>query len=443
LRDPARFRRVGAHVPRGVLLHGPPGTGKTLLAKAVAHESGATFYAQSASAFIEMFAGLGAARIRRLFATARKNLPAIIFIDELDAVGTSRSGGGLNREHDQTLNQLLVELDGFDEAEQLVVIAASNRLTDLDPALLRPGRFDRQVLVSPPDLLGREDILAVHVRGKPLAPDVRLDDVARQTVGLTGAELANITNEAAIAAARAGREQVAAADFDAALERVVAGLERRRVITDREKKVIAYHEAGHALVAWLVGEPTHKVTIVPRGGSLGYTLRLPEEDRYLRSREELVDWLRVTAGGRAAEELVFGTVTTGAAGDLEQMAGIARAMVFDWGMGAHARTLALKATDATLSEETKRLRDEEQRALADGAYADALALLGAHRDALDRLAGALLDRETLDRAELAALLAGVEPASTASRDIGVERPWTAAPARQPVLNARPAPGRSP
>src|SRR5215204_3417675 len=247
LREPGRFGRLGARVPRGILLYGPPGTGKTLLAKAVAHESGAKFYSQSASAFVEMFAGVGASRIRKLFQEARKNAPAIIFIDELDAVGTARSGNGFNREHDQTLNQLLVELDGFDESAQVVVMGASNRLQDLDPALRRPGRFDRQVLVSPPDLSGRQEILAVHTRGKPLADGVDLSVVARQTAGLTGAELANICNEAAIFAGRSRREVVLMSDFEGALERVVAGMQSRKVINDHEKRVVAYHEAGHAL----------------------------------------------------------------------------------------------------------------------------------------------------------------------------------------------------
>src|SRR5215204_2948920 len=247
LKYPKRFTRLGARVPKGMLLYGPPGTGKTLLAKAVAHESGANFYSQSASAFVEMFAGLGASRIRKLFQEARKNAPAIVFIDELDAVGTARSGNGFNREHDQTLNQLLVELDGFDESAQVVVMGASNRLQDLDPALRRPGRFDRQVLVSPPDLTGRQEILAVHTRGKPLADGVDLSVVARQTAGLTGAELANICNEAAIFAGRSRREVVLMSDFEGALERVVAGMQSRKVINDHEKRVVAYHEAGHAL----------------------------------------------------------------------------------------------------------------------------------------------------------------------------------------------------
>src|SRR5436190_2691288 len=279
LQHPRRFGALGARVPKGILLYGPPGTGKTLLAKAVAHESGASFYFQSASASVEMFAGLGAARIRKLFDKARKNAPAIVFIDELDAVGMRRSGTSFNREHDQTLNQLLVELDGFRGPDGVVIIGASNRLEDLDPALLRPGRFDRQVLVGPPDLAGREAILKVHTRGKPLGDDVDLKAIARQTAGLTGAELENIANEAAIFAGRAGQQQLRQVDFDDAMERVVAGLQQRRVVTEKERRILAYHEAGHAVMSHLTGDllPVHKVTIVSRGQALGYTLNMPSE----------------------------------------------------------------------------------------------------------------------------------------------------------------------
>src|SRR5436190_12713282 len=281
LRDPRRFQQLGARVPKGILLYGPPGTGKTLLAKAIASEAGASFYMQSASAFIEMFAGLGAARIRKLFEEARRNTPAIVFIDELDSVGATRTGHGFNREQDQTLNQLLVELDGFDDARQVVVMGASNRIQDLDPALLRPGRFDRQMLVPPPDLAGREAILRVHMRGKPLAAEASLTPVARQTAGLTGAELANICNEAAIAAGRRGDSVIEQVDFDGALERVVAGLQQKKVLTEKERRILAYHEGGHALMAHLMGgmSELQKVTIVARGDALGYTFHLPAEDR--------------------------------------------------------------------------------------------------------------------------------------------------------------------
>ncbi len=425
LKDPARFKKLGARVPKGVLLYGPPGTGKTLLAKAVANESDASFYFQSASSFVEMWSGLGAARIRRLFRTARKNQPAIIFIDELDAVGRHRGGGGPGgggQEHDQTLNQLLVEMDGFDQSDRLVIIGASNQLGALDTALLRPGRFDRHIGVSPPDLKGREEILAVHTRGKPLADDVRLADIARQTSGLTGADLANITNEAAIAAGREGRERIAQADFDYAFERVVAGLQQRKLITDKEKRVIAYHEAGHALVARLMGDAMqlHKVTIVPRGQALGYTMNLPEEDRYLHSTEELRDWLKVILAGRAAEQVVFGRITNGAANDLERATAIARSMVFEWGMGESMPHQQMRADNYALSEETKRMRDAEQRAITDAAYRDALRLVEHHRGYLDRLARALLESETLGRSRIDALLEGLEPESNSSLDIGVE-----------------------
>src|ERR687895_365104 len=286
LRAPGRFEKLGARVPKGILLHGPPGTGKTLLAKAVANESRASFYAASASSFVEMFAGLGAARIRKLFGEARKNAPAIIFIDELDAVGAARTGHGFNREQDQTLNQLLVELDGFNATEQIVVMGASNRLQDLDPALLRPGRFDRQVLVGPPDVAGRAEILHVHTRGKPLAADVDLAQIARQTAGLTGADLANIANEAAIFAGRDDVQYIRQTHFDAAMERVVGGLQQRRVVAEKEKGILAYHEAGHAVMSFLMGDPmpVQKATIVSRGQALGYTLNLPTEDRYLHTR---------------------------------------------------------------------------------------------------------------------------------------------------------------
>src|SRR6186997_1565382 len=399
LRDSKKFARLGARVPKGILLYGPPGTGKTLLAKAVAHESGANFYSQSASAFVEMFAGLGAARIRKLFEQARKDAPAIVFIDELDAVGAARSGHGFNREQDQTLNQLLVELDGFNNREQVIVMGASNRLQDLDPALLRPGRFDRQVLVSPPDLAGREAILNVHTRGKPLAADVDLSAIARQTAGLTGADLANIANEAAIFAGRKKLQYLRHAEFDAAMERVVAGLQQRRIVTEKEKRILAYHEGGHAVMSHLTGGflPVQKVTIVARGQALGYTLNLPSEDRYLHTKEELVDLMKVFLGGRAAEQVVFGRVTNGAANDLEKVTGLARSMVFEYGMSEGIVSRTMRADNYALSEETKRLRDAEQARLTDEAYEEAIRLLTKYRSHLDRLASALLEQETLNK----------------------------------------------
>jgi cell division protease FtsH len=420
LQHPRRFARLGARVPKGILLYGPPGTGKTLLAKAVAHASGANFYSQSASAFVEMFAGLGAARIRKLFEKARKNEPAIVFIDELDAVGTKRTGTGFNREQDQTLNQLLVELDGFRGPDRVVIIAASNRLGDLDAALLRPGRFDRQILVAPPDLGGREAILLVHTRGKPLADDVDLEFVARSTAGLTGADLANICNEAAIFAGRAEQAQITQADFEGAMERVIAGLQQRRVVTEKEKRILAYHEAGHALVSHLVGnpQPVQKVTIVARGQALGYTLNTPQEDRYLHTKEELVDLMKVLLGGRAAEQIVFGAVTNGAANDLERVTELARSMVFEFGMGDEVSSRTMRADNYALSEHTKQLRDAEQARLCDHAFGESLRLLAKHRKSLDRVAAALLEKETLMRPELEELLDGVPTESDASATVG-------------------------
>ena len=422
-RDPKRFERLGAKVPKGLLLYGPPGTGKTLLARAVAHESGANFYSASASSFVEMFAGLGAARIRKLFAEARKNAPAIIFIDELDAVGAQRTGHGFNREQDQTLNQLLVELDGFEGSEQVVVMGASNRIEDLDKALLRPGRFDRQMLVPPPDLAGREAILLVHTRGKPLGPDANLSTIARQTSGLTGAELANVCNEAAIAAGRRGDSVLTHEDFDGALERVVAGLQQKKVLTEKERMILAYHEGGHALMAHLMGGAAElqKVTIVARGSALGYTFHLPEEDRYLHTKEELQDWMVVALAGRAAEEVVFGRVTNGAANDLEKVTDIARHMVFDWGMSDAVTSRTMRADNYALSEATKQVRDDEQARLTDGAYAESLRLLAKHRPPLDRVAAALLEKETLGRVEVLELFKDVAPESRASETVGLPR----------------------
>src|ERR671919_1539375 len=421
LREPKRFRALGATVPKGILLHGPPGTGKTLLAKAVANESKAEFFAQSASSFVEMFAGLGAARIRRLFRVARKQSPSIVFIDELDAVGATR-GKDISGEKDQTLNQLLVEMDGFSGSDDLVVIAASNLIEKLDPALLRPGRFDRQIFVAPPDLSGRIEILGVHSRNKPVA-NVDLEIVARQTAGLTGADLANICNEAAIFAGRAEQQYIRHTDFEAAMERIVAGLQTRRVVTEKEKRILAYHEAGHALMSHLVGDPqpVQKVTIVSRGHALGYTLNTPQEDRYLHTKDELLDLMKVMLAGRAAEQSVFGAVTNGAANDLERVTELARSMIFEFGMGDEVASRTMRADNYALSEETKRLRDAEQARLTDLAYSESLRLLTKHRHPLDTLAHALLEKETLMRPELEQLLAGVEPESDSSAKVGTPR----------------------
>jgi cell division protease FtsH len=406
LRDPARFKRLGATVPRGILLHGPPGTGKTLLAKAVAHEAGANFFSQSAAAFVEMFAGLGAARIRRLFKIARDNKPAIVFIDEIDAVGGER-GSDNNSEREQTLNQLLVEMDGFGNTSDVVVIAASNLLEKLDSALLRPGRFDRQIFVSPPDVAGREEIMRVHTRGKPLG-NVDLALIARQTSGLTGADLANLCNEAAIFAARQNREFIAHVDFDSALERVVAGMQSRRTLNDHERRVVAFHEAGHALCAELLPgvDRVHKISIVPRGRALGYTLNLPEEDRYLKTREELLDYMTVLLGGRAAEEIVFGAITTGASDDLHRVAEISRSMIHDYAMGTTITSRQVSAEGGLVSDRTRELRDEEQQHLSDEAMRVAEKLILDHRDKLDELARQLLENEVLERDDIERIMSG-------------------------------------
>ena len=410
LRDPKRFKQIGAKVPKGILLHGPPGTGKTLLAKAVAHESGATFFSQSAASFVEMFVGVGAARIRRLFRAARKNAPAIVFIDEIDAVG-GRRGFDVSGERDQTLNQLLVELDGFTARKDVVVIAASNLLEKLDPALLRPGRFDRQIFVSPPDVGGRERILKVHSANKPVAEGLDFNLLARQTSGLTGADLANICNEAAISAGRRGSRVVELVDFDSALERVVAGMQSRKTLTDHEKRVVAYHEAGHALCSELLPsvDRVHRISIVPRGQALGYTLNLPAEDRYLKTREELLDFMTMLLGGRAAEQLVFGSITTGAQDDLKRVGEIAGAMVREYAMGTGSSSMP--ALGEVAAESTRRLYDAEVRELADEAFRSAVGLLDSHRAQLDALATTLLANEVLERDDISRIMGDTPPAA--------------------------------
>jgi cell division protease FtsH len=355
-----------------------------------------------------MFAGLGAARIRRLFNEARKARPAIVFIDEIDAVGGMR-GSDNNGEREQTLNQLLVEMDGFGTTGDIVVIAASNLLEKLDSALLRPGRFDRQIFVSPPDVSGRAAILGVHSRNKPVSGDVNLELIARQTSGLTGADLANLCNEAAIFAARAHRDRLVQADFDNALERVVAGMQSRRTLNEHERRVVAFHEAGHALCAELLPgvNRVHKVSIVPRGRALGYTLNLPQEDRYLKTREELIDHMVVLLGGRAAEEIVFGAMTTGASDDLSRVADISRSMVHEYAMGTSIASLRVSAEGGAVSDRTRQLRDEEQQHLADEAMRAAVRLITEHRDRLDQLASALLRNEVLERADIDRIMDGV------------------------------------
>jgi len=435
LRDPKPFQALGASVPKGVLLHGPPGTGKTLLAKAVANESGAQFFAQSAASFVEMFAGLGAARIRRLFAIARKHEPAIIFIDELDAVG-GRRGMDISGEKDQTLNQLLVEMDGFASSGRVVVIAASNLLEKLDPALLRPGRFDRQVFVVPPDVKGRLGVLQVHTRSKPMG-DVDLGLVAQQTSGLTGADLANICNEAAIFAARRRGKSISAADFDSAIERVIAGVQSKRVLNAHEKRVVAYHEAGHALCGELLPsvDRVHRISIVPRGRALGYTLNLPAEDRYLKTREELLDYMTVLLGGRVAEQVVFGAITTGASDDLKRVADISHSMVHDYAMG-NAGVGRSPDGDVRLSESTLRIRDEERRDLIEEARRAAQRMILSHRSQLEDLAQELLEHEVLDREAIERIMKGVPRLERAPgvglRVVAAAEPVAAPPTPAPI-----------
>ncbi len=422
LKNPRKFQRIGARIPRGVLLYGPPGTGKTLLARAVAGEAGVPFFSISGSDFVEMFVGVGAARVRDLFATAKRNSPCIVFVDELDAVGRHRGAGlgGGHDEREQTLNQLLVEMDGFDPNEGVILIAATNRPDILDPALLRPGRFDRRIAVPRPDVAAREAILRVHLRGKPLAKDVDVRILARRTPGFVGADLANLVNEAALFAARKGKEVIGMEELEAAIDKVVAGPERRHVIvSEREKKIVAYHEAGHALVAKAIpnSDPVHKISIIPRGGAaLGYTLQLPTEDRYLVSKQELLTKLTILLGGRVAEELVFNDVTTGAHDDLRKATEIAREMVCEYGMSEILGPLTLGrrhkevflgkdiAEDRNYSEEIAYAIDKEVRALIDRAYQQARSILTGYRDKLDSLALELVEKEVLDREDIDRIL---------------------------------------
>jgi cell division protease FtsH len=426
LEAPAKFQAMGAKIPKGVLLYGPPGTGKTLLARAVAGEAGVPFFSISGSDFVEMFVGVGASRVRDLFEQAKAAAPAIIFVDEIDAVGRHRGAGlgGGHDEREQTLNQLLVEMDGFDTKAGVILVAATNRPDILDPALLRPGRFDRQIVVDRPDLEGRRAILNVHARGKPLARDVDLDVIARRTPGFTGADLANLMNEAALLAARAGEREISMAKVEEAIDRVLAGPERKtRVMSEKEKRITAYHEGGHALVGHVLpnADPVHKVSIVARGRALGWTLSLPTEDKYTYTRSELVDRITVLMGGRSAEELVFGEITTGAANDIEKATETARAMVTEYGMSEALGPLRLGnqhgevflgrdfVHQANYSDEVAARIDAEVRAIVEEAHQEALAILRVHRDTLDRLAAALMEKETLDAAELAEVFAGLPP----------------------------------
>ncbi|GAA4626920.1 ATP-dependent zinc metalloprotease FtsH [Cellulomonas oligotrophica] len=448
LSEPAKFQAVGAKIPKGVLLYGPPGTGKTLLARAVAGEAGVPFYSISGSDFVEMFVGVGASRVRDLFQQAKENSPAIIFVDEIDAVGRHRGAGlgGGHDEREQTLNQMLVEMDGFDVKTNVILIAATNRPDILDPALLRPGRFDRQVAVEPPDLKGREKILTVHSMGKPMAPGVDLGVVARRTPGFTGADLANVLNEAALLTARRGAQVIDDAALDEAIDRVIAGPQKRtRVMNVKELKITAYHEGGHALVAWALRytDPVTKVTILPRGRALGYTMVMPTEDKYSTTRNELLDQLAYAMGGRVAEELVFHDPTTGASNDIEKATSIARKMVTQFGMSAQLGAIKLgqESSEVFLGRDVGHQRDYseavagaidvEVRALIERAHDEARAILVEYRDVLDALVLELLEKETLNQEQLTEVFASVvkrEP-----RDVWISGDERAVSERGPVM----------
>ena len=441
LQEPAKFQAVGAKIPKGVLLYGQPGTGKTLLARAVAGEAGVPFYSISGSDFVEMFVGVGASRVRDLFEQAKENAPAIVFIDEIDAVGRHRGAGmgGGHDEREQTLNQLLVEMDGFDVRGGVILIAATNRPDVLDPALLRPGRFDRQISVDAPDLSGRTQILKVHSRGKPLEADIDLTTVARRTPGFSGADLANVLNEAALLAAREGKKSIGNGELDEAIDRVIAGPQRRtRLMSEKEKLITAYHEGGHALVAAALPgtDPVHKITILPRGRALGYTMVLPDEDKYSQTRSEMLDKLAYMLGGRAAEEMVFHDPTTGAGNDIEKATSMARAMVTQYGMTE--RLGAIKLGDSggepfmgrdmghqrDYSEDVAAIVDEETKNFLAAAHQEAFDILEENRDVLDALVLELLDKETLDKAQVARVF-------EALRLRPVRPAWTGSPDRNP------------
>nr|WP_203905203.1 ATP-dependent zinc metalloprotease FtsH [Virgisporangium aliadipatigenens] len=425
LQAPAKYQALGAKIPKGVLLYGPPGTGKTLLARAVAGEAGVPFYSISGSDFVEMFVGVGASRVRDLFEQAKANAPAIVFVDEIDAVGRHRGAGlgGGHDEREQTLNQLLVEMDGFDTKGGVILIAATNRPDILDPALLRPGRFDRQIAVDRPDMEGRKAILRVHAKGKPFAPDVDLDSVARRTPGFTGADLANVINESALLTARHNKKAIINDNLEEAIDRVIAGPERKtRAMSDHEKKITAFHEAGHALVAWALphSAPVHKVTILPRGRSLGHTLVLPTEDKYTQTRAEMIDTLAYALGGRAAEELVFHEPTTGAGNDIEKATGLARAMITEYGMSSKLGAVKYGQTNGEpflgrtmgherdYSEKVAAEIDGEVRALIELAHDEAWEILVEYRDVLDNIVEELFEKETISQADMARICERVE-----------------------------------
>jgi cell division protease FtsH len=426
LKYPEKFNSLGARIPRGVLLVGPPGTGKTLLARAVAGEAGVPFFSISGSEFVEMFVGVGASRVRDLFEQAKRNSPCIVFVDEIDAVGRQRGAGlgGSHDEREQTLNQILVEMDGFDTNTNVIVVAATNRPDVLDPALLRPGRFDRQVVLDRPDIKGRKEILNVHIKGKPLDKTVDVEALARRSPGFSGADLANLVNEAAILAARRNKKSIGADEFNEAIDRVIAGPERRsRIITEEEKGIIAYHEGGHAVVQRVLPkcDPVTKVTIVSRGMALGYTMSLPEEDRYLHSKSEFEDKIAGMLGGNVAEQLVFGDTTTGSSNDIEKATNLARAMVTQYGMSEKLGPLTFGRKEEMIflgreiseqrnySDEVAAKIDAEVREIIDRAYDRAKEALTAQREVLDKLAGLLVEKETIEHDEFESLFEGVLP----------------------------------
>lgn len=454
LKNTKKYTALGAKIPKGILLTGPPGVGKTHLARAIAGEAGVPFFHISGSDFVEMFVGVGAARVRDLFETAKAHRPSLIFVDEIDAVGRQRGAGlgGGHDEREQTLNQLLVEMDGFDPNSGVILIAATNRPDVLDPALLRPGRFDRQIVVDAPDAKGRESILKIHAKGKPLEPAVDLSKIAKRTPGFTGADLANMLNEGALLAARRNHSKIVMDDLEEALDRVVAGPQRKsRVFDSKEKEVIAYHEAGHAIVGELLDEcdPVHKVTILPRGMSLGSTWQLPENDKYLITEQELLDDITALLGGRVAEEIVFDRVTTGASNDLQRVTIIARAMVCDYGMSDKLGTMAIgrrshspflgrdyASDERNYSEDVAKLIDEEIRHIVETCHQRAKSIIESNRNKLDSVVQALLERETLDREDFITVMNGGEllPLEVVNEDHGGEEaPTSADESRQPEL----------
>ncbi len=469
LKDPKRFQRLGGKIPKGVLLYGAPGTGKTLLAKAVAGEAGVPFFSTSGSEFVEMFVGVGASRVRDLFEQGRRNAPSVLFVDEIDAVGRHRFAGigGGHDEREQTLNQILVEMDGFDTKEGVILIAATNRPDVLDPALLRPGRFDRHVGISAPDLRGREEILKVHARNVRLAPAADLKVIARRTPGFVGSDLANLVNEAALLAARKSKDATEMDDLEEAIERVIAGPERKsRMISDREKRIVAFHESGHALVAFSIPgtDPVHKVSIIPRGPALGYTLQLPLEDRYLTTRQEILDRLAVLLGGRVAEELVIGEITTGAQDDLGKATAFAQKMVCEYGMSERLGPLTYRkkeeevflgrdiGRDRSYSEKTAEMIDEEVKKIVTDALVRAREILTANRVKLDLLAQRLTECEVIDAEEIVQILDPARAAADAQRKIseaavpggtGPSEPVAVSPSPAPAGLAGPHPSPQP